>query len=56
MIGWFNESRVKTLLQIPDKKRIGIIITLGYVPADYPLRQKIRKPLHEIISYNSYST
>lgn len=55
MIGWFNERRIKTLLQIPAKKRIGIIISLGYVPHDYPLRQKIRKSLHEIISYNSYS-
>ncbi len=54
MIGWFKEKRVKELLKIPEKKRIGLIITLGYVPEDYQTRKKIRQKPEEIISYNSY--
>ena len=30
MIGWFNEKKVKTLLNIPTNKRPLLIITLGY--------------------------
>jgi nitroreductase len=55
MIGWFNEIFVKKLLDIPRKKRIGLLITLGYVPDDYPLRKKIRKELNKIVTFNSYS-
>ncbi len=54
MIGWFNEKKIKELLNIPDKKRIGLVISLGYPPDDYKLRMKIRKPMVEISSFNSY--
>lgn len=53
MIGWFNESRVKELLNIPKNKRPMLIITVGY-PAGKK-REKRRKEKQEIISYNSYS-
>jgi nitroreductase len=52
MIGWFNEGKVKQLLNIPGKKRAMLIITLGY-PAG-KTRKKIRKQIGEIIRYNSY--
>ncbi len=52
MIGWFNEKKVKQLLKIPKSKRLPLLITLGY--ADSPLREKVRKPQTEIVSYNSY--
>ena len=54
MIGWFNEGRVKAALQIPAKKRIGLLITLGYAPEGYKLRQKIRKTREGMSSYNHY--
>ena len=54
MIGWFDEKKIKTLLKIPEKKKIGLVITLGYPPDDYKLRKKIRKPLGEICGSNSY--
>lgn len=54
MIGWFNEKKIKKLLNIPKHKRIGILISLGYAPEDYRLRDKIRKSKDEIVSYNSY--
>lgn len=53
MIGWFDEKRVKELLGIPGKKRAELIISLGY-PAVVSLRQKIRKPVEKIRSYNWY--
>jgi nitroreductase len=52
MIGWFNEGRVKQLLNIPEKKRAMLIITLGY-PAG-KTRKKNRKKPEEVIRYNSY--
>jgi nitroreductase len=54
MLGWFNEKPIKELLKVPKDKRIGLLITLGYAPEDYKLRQKIRKPAEEAISFNSY--
>ena len=54
MIGWFDESKIKELLQIPSDKSIGLVISLGYAMNGYPLRTKIRKPLDEIVRYNKY--
>ncbi len=54
MIGWFDEARVKTLLNIPAHKTIGLLITLGYAPSDYQLRTKVRKTFGQIVAFNSY--
>ncbi len=54
MIGWFDEKKIQQLLNIPEKRKIGLVITLGYPPDDYKLRQKIRKPLGEICGFNRY--
>ncbi len=51
-IGWFNEKKVKKLLNIPRNKRPQLIITLGY--PDSEIREKKRKEKSEIVSYNSY--
>ncbi len=52
MIGWFDESKVKKILNIPSSKRVLLIITLGYAAKE--TRTKIRKPIDKIVSYNSY--
>jgi nitroreductase len=54
IIGWFDEKKIKKLLNIPKKRKVGLVITLGYPPDDYKQRQKIRKPLEEVCSFNSY--
>jgi nitroreductase len=54
MIGWFDEKQVKNILKIPTNKRVGLLITLGYFPEDYPVRNKVRKSLDEITSHNQY--
>ncbi len=54
MIGWFDEKKIQQLLKIPEKRKVGLVITLGYPPEDYKLRQKIRKSFEEICGFNSY--
>lgn len=54
MLGWFDEKKVKEILKIPAGKTVGLLIAAGYAPEGYPLRMKIRKPLDEIISFNTY--
>ncbi len=53
MIGWVREKELKKLLNIPVKKRIPIVITVGY-PRQNTTRDKIRKPLDELCKFNSY--
>lgn len=52
MIGWFNEKKVKELLNIPESKRAMLVITLGY-PAGRK-RKKIRKEFDRVVRYNNY--
>jgi nitroreductase len=54
MIGWFDEKKIKNLLNIPENRKIGLVITLGYAPEGYKLRKKIRKPVEQICGFNSY--
>jgi nitroreductase len=53
ILGWFDEGRVKKLLNIPRSKRAELIITVGYPKSD-EIRDKKRKDFHEIVSFNSY--
>ena len=54
MLGWYNEKPIKKLLNIPDKKSIALIISVGYAPENYKHREKTRKSKADICSYNSY--
>jgi len=54
MLGWFDERSVKTLLNVPDKNNIPLLITLGYTPEDYKQRKKIRKPVEKVVKWNKY--
>ena len=55
MLGWFDEPEIKKLLNIPTKTRVGLVISLGYPPDDYPVRKKIRKQVGEMCSFNRYN-
>lgn len=50
-MGMFNEEAVKKILGIPKDKKIDVIIGMGY-PATEETREKIRRPLEEIRSFN----
>jgi Nitroreductase len=52
IIGWFDEKKVRTLLHVPDKKRIPLLLTVGY--ADGEIRKKQRKELQTIYGKNKY--
>lgn len=52
MIGWFDEKKVKQILNVPTAKRIPLLIAVGYSAAK--TRKKIRKPIDKIRRYNSY--
>ncbi|NDW19009.1 nitroreductase [Dysgonomonas sp. 216] len=52
MLGWFNESKMRKLLDIPESKRVILDIVIGY-PAQ-GLRPKKRKATEEVVSYNKY--
>ena len=54
ILGWFNQTKIQKLLNIPRNKTIGLLITLGYAPDDYVLRKKSRKERSEVIGYNKY--
>jgi nitroreductase len=53
IVGWFDEKKVKKLLNIPKRKSAELIITIGYPKTD-EVRKKIRKPVEEILSFNGY--
>lgn len=55
MLGWFKETPIKKLLNIPAKKKIGLIVSVGYPPEDYRIREKSRKSFAEVVKYNSYT-
>ena len=52
MIGWFDEKKVKDLLNVPRSKRIPLLITLGYSLSKQ--REKIRKPIDKMYKQNKY--
>ncbi len=54
MLGWFDEKTVKKLLDVPKRKNIPLLITMGYTPEGYRHRDKIRKSKEEVLRFNSY--
>ena len=52
MIGYFDEQKIKRLVGIPRRRRLPLIVTLGY-PAKEK-RSKKRKALEDIVSYDKY--
>lgn len=54
MIGWFNERKLKKLLAIPRQKTVALLVSVGYPVEGYHLRQKNRKSLDDIVSFQQY--
>jgi len=52
-IGWFNEVKVKEILEIPEDFRVMVLTPLGY-----PVKEKgeviDRKPFEEIVHYDKF--
>ena len=52
IMGWFDEKRLKRRLGIPPGKRVLLVVALGY--STQPHRDKSRRPINEISSFNQY--
>lgn len=53
LIGWFNEKKLKEILDIPKNKEVLLVISIGYYDNKEP-RKKKRKEGREILSLNRY--
>ena len=53
-IGWFNERAVKSVLEIPHRKKVDIVIALGYYDREKTRSEHSRVPIDKIASFNSY--
>lgn len=53
ILGYFNEDKVKELLNVPSKKKVGLLIAMGYSPFENS-RNKKRKELDDMCKFNSY--
>lgn len=51
IIGWFDEKKIKKILGV-ENRRIPLLISVGY--PDAPTREKVRKPLDMMSSWNEY--
>lgn len=51
-IGDFKEAEVKSLLNIPEDRKVIALVTFGYPAEKIESRQK--KPIDEIVSYNKF--
>lgn len=52
ILGWFNEDKIKELAGIPQKRRLMLLISLGY--AAKPKRNKVRKEFRKVVSFEKY--
>jgi nitroreductase len=59
-VGWFGESRLRNLLQLPRRYSIAVLLALGY-PAEPSTEESIggipaqpRKALADIVSHNKF--
>ncbi|MBT3303428.1 MAG: NAD(P)H nitroreductase [Bacteroidetes bacterium] len=55
MLGWFNEKKIRKTLRVPVNFDIALVITLGYAAEGYKLRDKRRKTIKEMTSYNVFN-
>jgi nitroreductase len=53
MLGWFNEANVKKQLAVGPRKRIELLISVGF-SADEQAPRKKRKTTEEMAAYNQY--
>ncbi len=50
IIGWFDEPSLKKLTGIASKRKISLVVAVGYATSD-KIRNKVRKPVEEIATF-----
>jgi nitroreductase len=53
IMGWFDETGVKRLLEVPRGKRVHLTVAVGYAASEV-VRPKARKDRGEILAFNAY--
>jgi len=53
-MGWFDEGAVKSILNVPEEKKIDALIALGYYDRQEVSPEHDREPMEKIASFNSY--
>jgi len=53
-MGWFDEGAVKSILNVPEEKKIDVLIALGYYDRQEVSPEHDREPMDKIASFNSY--
>ena len=53
-IGWFDERAVKSILNVPQQKKIDVLIALGYYDREKASSEHDREPMDKIVSFNTY--
>ncbi len=53
-IGWFNEDKVKEILNIPNSIRVSALLAAGYSKDASSPRQRSRKPLDKIMFWQTW--
>lgn len=54
IMGWFDETGVKRLLDVPRGKRVHLTVAVGYAASEV-VRPKARKDRGDILAYNGYA-
>ncbi len=53
-MGWFDEGAVKSILDVPEEKKIDVLIALGYYDRQTVSPEHDREPMDKVASFNSY--
>ena len=50
ILGWRDEEKIREILGLGKNVLIPEIVALGYPAQDYPVREKKRKPLSDVLT------
>jgi len=54
-IGWFNEEKIKTILDIPKNVKVSALLAIGHPDKKTKPKQFSRHPIEKILSFNKWN-
>ena len=51
IVGWLDEKAIQKMIGLDEKKKVCLVICVGYAASEDKLRTKVRKPASEIAFY-----
>lgn len=55
IIGMNSQDKMETAMGIPGHAAVRLVLAIGYAAEDKPPREKIRKPLEEVVCFNGWN-